>query len=243
MIEKAMIEDIPRSGSNLPDRIKQIGAEITAATEAKLGEFYPAAPDGSKPIAYVWARTITCDSCGAEIPLVRSFWLSNKGKRKRALRYKVEKTNHKKASLVFEIFEPKNETQVPAGTVNRAKATCRCCNSVTVPARVRAQLAVQGGGADVQFDAKGQRTGGAQILCVVGVSNGGGRTYRLPNLQDYLGVWKASLKLKNSNLKAPDEPLPPQGSLGFRVQPYGITNWGQLFNVRQKLGLLLLAAR
>jgi RHS repeat-associated protein len=58
----------------------------------ELAEFYPTAPDGSRAITYLWARTIICDSCGAEIPLVRSFWLSDKGKRKRALRYRVEKT-------------------------------------------------------------------------------------------------------------------------------------------------------
>ena len=32
-----------------------------------------------------------------------------------------------------------------------------------------------------------------------------------------------------------DESLPPQGSLGFRVQLYGIVNWQQLFTSRQLL--------
>lgn len=32
-----------------------------------------------------------------------------------------------------------------------------------------------------------------------------------------------------------DEPLPPQGSLGFRVQLYGILNWRQVFTPRQLL--------
>jgi hypothetical protein len=241
LIEKATLEDIPRGGPELPDRIRRIGTEVIAAAGMELAEFYPTAPDGSKAITYLWARTIICDSCGAEIPLVRSFWLSDKGKRKRALRYRVEKTKGQPSSLVFETFEPKNESEVPAGTVNRAKATCRCCNVVTAPARVRAQLASQEGGAEVVFDAKGRRTGGAQILCVVSVGNGSGRFYRVPTSNDYLGVWKARLRLENGDLHPPSEPLPPQGSLGFRVQPYGITNWGQLFNVRQKLGLLILA--
>jgi putative DNA methylase len=35
----------------------------------------------------------------------------------------------------------------------------------------------------------------------------------------------------------PHEPLPPQGTLGFRVQLYGMTEWGDLFTARQKLAL------
>ena len=56
---------------------------------------------------------------------------------------------------------------MPAGTVTRARATCLCCGTVLPPERVRAQLAAQRGGADVVFDAQGQRTGGARLLAVV----------------------------------------------------------------------------
>jgi putative DNA methylase len=46
---------------------------------------------GATPIAYLWARTVKCESpnCGAEIPLARSFWLCKKANRKRALLCKV----------------------------------------------------------------------------------------------------------------------------------------------------------
>src|SRR5439155_6233681 len=35
-----------------------------------------------------------------------------------------------------------------------------------------------------------------------------------------------------------DESLPPIGTLGFRVQRYGMLRWGDLFTARQKLALL-----
>jgi REP element-mobilizing transposase RayT len=57
----------------------------------------------------------------------------------------------------FEIFEPASEKDVPTGTVARAKATCLCCGTVLPPARVRAQLREQRGGADVIFDEHGKR--------------------------------------------------------------------------------------
>jgi putative DNA methylase len=41
----------------------------------------------------------------------------------------------------------------------------------------------------------------------------------------------------------PDEPLPPLETLGFRVQRYGLTRWGDLFNPRQKLALITFAEK
>jgi len=67
----------------------------------------------------------------------------------------------------FKIFEPKSDKEVPSGTVTRAKATCLCCGTVLPPERVRAQLAEQRGGADVIFDEKGNRVGGALMTAVV----------------------------------------------------------------------------
>jgi putative DNA methylase len=140
LILKVMLEDIPRHGPGLADELRRVGAEIKAAAEKELAEFYPADPDGSKPIAYLWARTVTCDSCGAEIPLIRSFWLCKRVGRQRALRAKVVRARGEPPSVEFESFSPKNESKVSNGTVTRAKARCLACNTVLSPDRVRAQL-------------------------------------------------------------------------------------------------------
>lgn len=250
LILKVMLEDIPRHGPELADELRQAGKEIREAAEKELKEFYPDNPDGSKPIAYLWARTVRCEApnCGAEIPLVRSFWLCKKSKRKRALRYKVIRPNRESPRLEFEVFEPASDTEVPNGTVTRAKATCLCCGTVLLPERVRAQLAAQRGGADVIFDGKGSRIGGARLLAAVTLSYGEqGRQYRLPTGSDYEAVWKAVKRLEeitakplqNGLSKVPDEPLPPIGTLGFRVQRYGMRQWGDLFTVRQKVALVI----
>lgn len=91
LILKVMLEDIPRHGPELAEELRRVGKEIKEAAEKELSEFYPPDPDGSKPIAYLWARTVRCEApnCGAEIPLVRSFWLCKKPNRKRALRYRI----------------------------------------------------------------------------------------------------------------------------------------------------------
>ncbi|MDA8325328.1 MAG: hypothetical protein M0033_03835, partial [Nitrospiraceae bacterium] len=254
LILKVMLEDIPRRGLELADELKRVGMEIKKEAEKELAQFYPLDIDGARPIAYLWARTVKCEApnCGAEIPLVRSFWLSKKVRRKCALRYKVVRPNGKTPHVEFEIFEPKKDGEVLEGTVSRAKATCLCCNTVLSPDRVRAQLAAQRGGADATF-ANGKRTGGARLLTVVTLTSGEqGRNYRLASEHDYEAVWKSQQQVKaildqwerngrQGLCPMPDEPLPPIGTLGFRVQRYGMLQWRDLFNARQKVNLLFIA--
>lgn len=254
LILKVLLEDIPRHGPELAEELRRVGAEIKATAEKELAEFYPADTDGARPIAYLWARTVRCESsgCGAEIPLVRSFWLSKKANRKRALRYKVVHPRGDVPRVEFEIFEPKEDSEVANGTVSRAKATCPCCNVVLSPERVRAQLSEQRGGADAKFDRSGSRVGSARMLAVVTLRTGEqGRLYRLPKDRDYEAVWKAqhtlakvaATKLPNGLSLVPDEPLPPErqkGNSGFRILLYGMNKFADLFTARQKLTLIHL---
>src|SRR2546426_4553633 len=153
LILKVMLEDIPRHGPKLAAELRRMGAEIKRQAEKELAELYPKDPDGATPTAYLWARTVHCESpnCGAEIPLVRSFWLCTKAKRQRALKHRVVRPSAEAPRVEFEVFEPKAEKDVPAGTTTRAKATCPACGAVLPPQRVRVQLTAQRGGADVVF--------------------------------------------------------------------------------------------
>jgi len=280
LILKVMLEDIPRWGrkkvkvkrrngeeveaDGLAEALRIVGKDIKEQAEKELKDFYPDDPDGSKPIAYLWARTVKCESpnCGAEIPLMRSFWLCKKADRKRALRYKVVRkpspSGRRIAPYVeFEIFEPESDREVPGGTVTRAKATCLCCGTVLPPDRVRAQLAEQRGGADVIFDENGNRIGGAQMTAVVTLHPGiQGRHYRLPTERDYQAVWKTRKRLKAILDKwerggkmglcpVPDEPSPSQDThraVGSQLPFYGHKRWGDLFTYRQQLLFVILSS-
>ena len=252
LILKVMLEDIPRHGPKLAEKLRKVGGEIKQQAERELANLYPTDPDGATPIAYLWARTVRCEApnCGAEIPLMRSFWLCKKPKRKWAFRYRIERSEGSRVE--FEIFEPKADREVRGGTVTGAKATCICCGVVLPPERVRIQLAAQRGGADVVFDAEGQRTGGARMTAVVTLSlDKVGRHYRLPKDADYAAVRKAQERVaqvleewehggKQGLCPVPDEPLPPIGTLGFRVQRYGMLQWDDLFTARQKMALVTI---
>ncbi len=255
LILKVMLEDIPRHGPRLAEQLRLVGAEIKRQAEKELADLYPKDPDGATPIAYLWARTVRCESpnCGAEIPLARSFWLCKKASRKRALKHRVERPAGEPPRVEFEVFEPKSEKDVPGGTVTRAKGTCVACGAVLPPERVRAQLSTQRGGADVVFDAKGRRRGGARMLAVATLQSGEpGRHYRLPTERDYEAVLKARAQLaeilgewerggKKGLCPVPDEPTPAGGGSGagraFSLQRYGMLQWGDLFTARQKVAL------
>lgn len=154
LILKVLLEDVPHTGPRSAEELRRAGADIKAAAEKELAEFYPADPDGSKPIAYLWARTVRCEQpgCGAEIPLARSLWLCKKANRRRALKYKILRASGEVSEIEFEIFEPRSDRSAASGTMNRGKAACACCNIVLPPERVRSQLVAQKGGADVVFD-------------------------------------------------------------------------------------------
>ena len=276
LILKVMLEDIPRHGPKLAEELRRVGAEIKRQAEKELAELYPKDPDGATPIAYLWARTVRCESpnCGAEIPVFKSPWLSKKGASK--ARYFRERPEGPCVVLLvdshplggpvrFRIAGGDGSDDQRPGFIeltatkakgNNANVICPCCGSV-LPGnkknpRTSAQLAAQHGGADVVFDAKGRRTGGAQMLAVVTLKPGEpGRHYRLPTERDYEAVRKAQARVariledwerggKPGLCPVPDEPLPPIGTLGFRVQRYGMLQWGDLFTARQKAVLVWL---
>ena len=141
---------------------------------------------------------------------------------------------------------------------NTANVICPCCRTV-LPGnkknpRVPAQLAAQNGGADVTFDRRGRRSAGSRLLAVVTTrSDQKGRNYRLPTDRDYDAVRESHVRLdeiteswplraKSALTSVPDESLPSIGTLGFRVQRYGMKTWGDLFTARQKTALAQFVA-
>ena len=260
LILKVMLEDIPRHGRDIAEKVRRIGAEVSREADRNLADLYPNDSDGASPIAYLWARMVRCEApnCGAEMPLMRTNWLCRKKNRKRALRATINRCSGEAPRVEFDIFEPAVDADVLDGTVSRAKATCVCCGSVLMPERVRAQLALQKGGADTVFDSDGTRIGGARMIAVVTLKPGEvGRHYRLPTGSDYAAVRLAQERISSVLSEwefregqplcpVPDEPTPAKGrhrAVGSQLPLYNMTTFGDLFTARQKVALIELTGQ
>jgi putative DNA methylase len=121
------------------------------------------------------------------------------------------------------------------GTVRGAVVTCPVCGA-TIDAATTRRLFRAG-------------KAGQRMVAVVEAGQGG-KTYRLPTAADLdaCRAAEAALHATCERLRTawgmepmPDEPLPPQGTLGFRIQGYGLETWGDLFNPRQALALITFA--
>src|SRR5262249_37877128 len=143
LLNKVVLEYIPKYGQRLADEVRKWGRWIKEQAEKELAPFYPKDADGGTPIAYLWARTITCEGpgCGAEVPLLRSLWLARRAGRVNALSVAVRLVARPQARRVdFEIVEKARAKDVGEGTVKRGSATCPVCGFTTPVASVRRQL-------------------------------------------------------------------------------------------------------
>ncbi|GAB6163633.1 hypothetical protein JCM12298_27930 [Desulfothermus naphthae] len=79
--------EVEKEINPLLEDVKKWGDWVLKEAKKEIGRFYPQDEDGFIPVGYIWARTIPCQNptCGAEIPLMRQFWLAKKKNKKVAL--------------------------------------------------------------------------------------------------------------------------------------------------------------
>ncbi|NJE11464.1 DUF1156 domain-containing protein [Thermococcus sp. MAR1] len=220
--------------------VKKWGEWVLNEAKKELERFYPKDEDGYIPVGYIWARTITCQNptCGAEIPLMRQFWLAKKNNKKVAL-YPYVEGKEVKFKIVGDGYEPMPEDFDPSkGTVKGAKVTCPVCG-MTHDANTTRKLFREG------------KAGQRMVAVVLYHPEKRGKIYRLPTERDINAYEEAKKYLEEKRAKlmeewgidpVPDEPTPEGRGRGaeraFSVRNYGLNTWGDLFNDRQKLALI-----
>ncbi len=270
LILKVMLEHIPRHRHQLADRLREQGEGIRQKAARGFAQLYPKGKRNHAPLAYIWARTVRCESpdCGAQIPIYRSAFLAKRDS-SRARYFKEADDGESVALLIDEApkggpirfriakgygsqqtrpgYTLATGTKVPGRTAN---VKCPCCG-VVLPGtrsnnRTAVQLSAQKGGADVQFDEHGDRIGGAYLLAVVERGDDG-KSYRLPEKTDYAAVLAAHERLAELDKRGREDGLPvvpdetlPLMSGTFNAPIYGVRTWGDMFTARQKIALLHL---
>jgi adenine-specific DNA methylase len=256
------LEDESRTINPLLEAVKWWGDWVLEEAREELARFYPPDPDGSIPVGFIWARTIPCQNpgCGAEIPLMRQFWLAKKAKKRVALypvvgwntddtdvtdqrglskEIRENPSNPRSSACYFKIvgdgYAPWPEGFDPkVGTVSRAVATCPVCGSV-VEAKSTRRLFQEG------------KAGQRMVAVVLKHPQRRGKTYRVATMADERVYREAEvvLQAKRERLmlewgidSVPDEAIPTTELRRVTVPLYGMSKWADLFNVRQKLALI-----
>ena len=227
--------DDETDANSLVEDVKKWGEWVLNEAKKEIGKFYPEDGDGLIPVGYIWARTITCQnpSCGAEIPLMRQFWLAKKDKKKISLKPYV-----KDGKVEFQIvgqgtpfpmgFNPED------GTVARAIVRCPVCGS-TIDDKTTRKLFQEG------------KAGQRMVAVVLHNPKAQGKTYRLATEKD-LEIFKEAEKYLEEKRKklmeewgmdpVPDEAMNIKDPNTVAGRGYGFERWGDLFNSRQKLALI-----
>jgi putative DNA methylase len=205
------------------------GNWVLERAQKELAQFYPPDPDGSVPVAYLWSRTVPCPNCGAEMPLIRQYWLARKDKKKVALRPVLDRAQGR---VDFEVVEGPDVTGDPAeATTTRGDSVCLLCRQVLKAEAVR-RLGRDG------------KMGAMLTAVVLEGRNGSGKRYRADAAADLTAFQSAARRLAElERLPAdlslvPDEPIARE-TLGLRIDEFGFVNWAHLFNARQLVSLVV----
>ncbi len=187
--------------------------KILAETEKEVGYLYPADEKGNKPIAYYWARTAKCSNpaCGAEVPLLKQFYLANSSKKRVYFNPIIKGT-----TIFFEIRDGKCDHL--QGWNNRGNLFCPCCGSLTSVNEVKRQF---------------KKTGIPQRMIAVIYESKDGKSYRIPTQQEL------DVKVPNVENK-PSDRMAVENNRNFNTPGWGIDNYGDMFSNRQLLLLITL---
>jgi putative DNA methylase len=257
LMELVTLDYARRYGPALAHELERWGDVILRRAKAEIGELYPV-PDFSgrvggasiqlrldggaddmgpaelMPVAYIWTRIVTCKrpDCGADVPLAVQSWLCRKKGRAVAVRSEVDPETK---TLRFHVVEAQREAELgfdPSEGSSRGNAACLACRTVADDEYVKAE-------------GRAGRIRQALVAVVCTKPGTQGKIFFAP----YEAGQAASVSadeiarridaLENeTGLSPPQEPLPDQGTLGFRVQAYGLTRWRDLYTARQLLALL-----
>ena len=190
----------------------------------------------AKPtVAYLWARTVPCKQCRAELPLLKTRWLCKKDN-KRVLLTMELKAGWTGVEFGVRADVPQNggnaaqrrehDRRVGGGTMSRTGATCPGCGAIMTMGDIR--LEGQAGRLDA-------------IMTAVVVNGPKGKEYRLPTDHEL-----AATEVTEEQLQAlygdipfglPEESIVEDSKRNTWCVQYGLNSWRKLFTNRQLLAL------
>ncbi len=234
----AKMEEARKGLFPLPDlglawHVRAWGQWVVDQAASDLDPFY-STTDEEQTIAYLWARTVPCKSCGASLPLLKTRWLAKSDKKRVLL---TMEPNADKTDVVLGVQQHiakegrgaslrESDKRIGAGTMSRAGATCPCCTNTMRPGELR--------------DAAQDKQLGAVMTAVV-VEGEDTKEYRAPTRDERHQAASASEHIdalyQEIPFGLPGDPISSKDVPGIRVRNYGLDTWADLFPPRQLLAM------
>ena len=248
LIELCMLDYPQRFGPSLADDVRRYGERWVDGAWERVGHLYPPVSveepgqlglsgDGradraaGRPIAYLWTRTVPCPNPARGehvVPLVRQTWLAKKKGRMVALRPEVD---HEALCVDWKVVEatsPEGLRFDPAAFSKRGRSTCLVCGASV-------------DGDYVKAEGRAGRMGITPLAAVVPKASGRGRDYLAVGDYPQPSAAECEAVLAELEVEPPEEPICTYMDAGFRVAPYGLTRFRDLFTPRQLATLCAFA--
>ncbi len=222
VILKVMLEYSADVGS-LESELKEWGDKINKRAKNNIEEYFPSVGRNQTPDNYVCTYTVSCSSCGIDIPLVPKWWIRT---RKSADKVAAKPTIEEDGTISYECLINPNESDLkdfdPSdGPVSRGGNTqCLNCNVVMESDAVQEKLRE----GDFKYD----------IFSVRYLKSDGSFGFRAPQSEDYDGFERAEDRISDDFELATllDSDIPP-GEKTTEPRNYGILKWRDMFSPRQ----------
>ncbi len=193
----------------------------------------------AKPtVAYLWARTVSCKACRAEVPLLKTRWLAKKDNKRVVL---TMKPREDRSGVEFGIDTDAKaqggngaqrreyDKKLGQGTMSRSGVTCPCCRTIMTME-------------DVRLEGRAGRV--KDIMTSVVVDGPHGKEYRLPTRHE-IDVARSAVSMREKVFASvpfgvPSEPTPKGGAgaaRAFSVDGYGLDQWEKIFAPRQLVAM------
>jgi adenine-specific DNA methylase len=222
---KVALEYAPTYGQALREQVEIWGERLRDKVAARLEPLYPAEADRSLPIVFLWTRTLTCHGpeCGVEIPLLSRLTITKN--RQPAVAVFLSSAGGVIRTTVREVEDGE---EVGPGTVRDGTVTCPACGYTIGEKSYRAR----------------SRAGdlGERLYGVISRDAEKQRHFRDATDADVAAFERAREEARRLSDDAdsppfPDESLSEDEPRRLNIRQYGFTNWGMLFNERQKVAL------
>jgi putative DNA methylase len=207
-----------RGAQGLAEDVRYYGQWMRDEAENRIGHLYPkvklpkeCGAGEATVIAWLWARTVKCPNpaCGAQMPLVRSFWLSTKPGKKAWVEPVIDK---KQKAVRFDVRTGSGSP--PDRTKQRGNSRCVFCGENISDAALRRQATTCGIG--------------TQLMALVAEA-ARGRVYVAPQATECCSVAPPKAEWL-------DQPL-PDNARWFSPPGYGLKTYRDLLTPRQLVAL------